>query len=84
MAQFVFWVFVGNFIVLTYMGICPVEPPFELVGIISSILYFLFYIVYPFTWFIWESVIFDEGMNVKDYPDMVFREKDDVYVLKDW
>nr|YP_004934875.1 cytochrome b [Meretrix lamarckii]ACY06184.1 cytochrome b [Meretrix lamarckii] len=83
-AQFVFWVFVGNFIVLTYMGMCPVEPPFELVGMISSILYFLFYIVYPFTWFIWESVIFDEGMNVKDYPDMVFSEKDDVYVLKDW
>ena len=44
--QFIFWVLVVNFILLSWLGACPVEEPFILVGQVISIIYFsLFFIL---------------------------------------
>lgn len=39
--RFVFWLFVGNFFLLTWLGSCPAEPPYVGLSLICSILYFL-------------------------------------------
>jgi ubiquinol-cytochrome c reductase cytochrome b subunit len=40
-ARFVFWTFVANFFILTWLGACPAEEPFTGVSQICSVLYFL-------------------------------------------
>lgn len=57
-AQFLFWVFIGNFVVLTFIGRCPIEPPFEFIGLCCRGFYFLFYLLYPLSWFLWEKVLY--------------------------
>nr|YP_002929379.1 cytochrome b [Meretrix petechialis]ABV53326.1 cytochrome b [Meretrix petechialis] len=78
-AHFVFWAFVSNFIVLTYIGMCPVEPPFEFVGMVASVLYFLFYIIYPLTWFFWENMIFDSVYESTDMYGDNYKETNAAY-----
>lgn len=41
--RFSFWLFVGNFFLLTWLGRCPAEPPFVQLSLICSILYLLFF-----------------------------------------
>lgn len=55
-----------NFGLLTYIGTCPVEWPYETVGLVCRGLYFLFFFMYPFTWFIWEEVIFGDTYCEED------------------
>lgn len=45
--QFLLWFFFIIVILLTWIGICPVEPPFILIGQIISIIYFIFYLTNP-------------------------------------
>nr|YP_010889959.1 cytochrome b [Chuniphyes multidentata]WJJ69920.1 cytochrome b [Chuniphyes multidentata] len=45
-SQFFFWVFVSNFIFLTWIGSKPVEEPFIFLGQISSLLYFFYFIMF--------------------------------------
>nr|YP_003208294.1 cytochrome b [Lucinella divaricata]ABJ91107.1 cytochrome b [Lucinella divaricata] len=45
--QVMFWGFVGVFLILTWIGMCPVEAPFTTIGQVSTFLYFLFLFVYP-------------------------------------
>nr|CBH40123.1 cytochrome b [Amphipholis squamata] len=40
-SQILFWLVVGNFIILTWIGSQPVEEPFILLGQLASIFYFL-------------------------------------------
>lgn len=42
-----FWVFVNIFILLTWIGIIPVESPFIQTGQLLTIFYFLYYIINP-------------------------------------
>nr|YP_009340663.1 cytochrome b [Vema ewingi]APQ42952.1 cytochrome b [Vema ewingi] len=41
--QFLFWYFVVSFIILTWIGMCPVEAPYEDIGKIFTISYFLYF-----------------------------------------
>nr|YP_010570403.1 cytochrome b [Ophiophthalmus serratus]UZG65891.1 cytochrome b [Ophiophthalmus serratus] len=51
--QILFWLIVSNFIILTWIGSSPVEPPFVLFGQIISALYFInFLILFPLISFI--------------------------------
>jgi hypothetical protein len=40
-ARFVFWTFVANFFILTWLGACPAEEPFTGVSQFCSVLYFV-------------------------------------------
>nr|YP_010597272.1 cytochrome b [Paramesotriton longliensis]WAK99117.1 cytochrome b [Paramesotriton longliensis] len=45
MSQILFWLLTANALILTWIGGMPVEPPFTEIGQITSILYFLLFIV---------------------------------------
>jgi len=47
--QVIFWSLVGDFAVLTWLGRCPAEEPFNLVAQVAAGLYFLFFILF-FCW----------------------------------
>nr|YP_010350421.1 cytochrome b [Ixodes trichosuri]UOK09902.1 cytochrome b [Ixodes trichosuri] len=45
--KIMFWMFVNTFIILTYLGACPVEMPFILMSQILTMIYFMFFIIIP-------------------------------------
>nr|AAU87431.1 cytochrome b [Rhamnophis batesii] len=45
--QLMFWTLVTTFITITWAATKPVEPPFNLIGQLTSSLYFLFFIMNP-------------------------------------
>lgn len=45
--QILLWIFVVNFILLSYIGACPVEPPYEGLGQVFSLVYFAYFILDP-------------------------------------
>nr|UYL27143.1 cytochrome b [Otobius lagophilus] len=45
--KLVFWMFVNIFLLLTFIGSCPVETPFISLGQILTSLYFLFFLITP-------------------------------------
>ena len=45
LGKFFYWVFMANFILLTWIGSKPVEEPFIFVGQISSIIYFSYLLI---------------------------------------
>lgn len=53
--QFIFWIFIAVVILLTWIGICPVEPPYILIGQIMSIIYFSFYLFNPLLLILWDK-----------------------------
>ena len=56
-----YWIFMANFIFLTWIGSKPVEEPFILLGQISSIIYFVYFIILiPLTGFIENKLIFNK------------------------
>nr|YP_010535504.1 cytochrome b [Alectorobius cerradoensis]UYB78247.1 cytochrome b [Alectorobius cerradoensis]UYB78260.1 cytochrome b [Alectorobius cerradoensis] len=42
-----FWMFINTFILLTFIGSCPVETPFIILGQILTITYFSFFLTLP-------------------------------------
>lgn len=56
-SQFFFWFFVGNFLCLGWLGMCPIEDPFILCSRIATFFYFAYFlIILPLLAFI-ESLI---------------------------
>jgi len=45
--KILFWLFINIFIILIYLGACPVEPPFVFISQIFRIMYFLFFFILP-------------------------------------
>lgn len=45
--QIIFWFFINNIIILTWLGSQPVEPPFIEIRQIITTLYFLYYLINP-------------------------------------
>merc|ERR1711893_310345 len=48
-SQFFFWCFIGIFLVLTWIGSCPVEFPYDLIGALFTFLYFFVVFCYFFS-----------------------------------
>ncbi len=42
--KFYFWVLVGSVLLLTWIGACPVEAPYILIGQLLTVIYFIYYI----------------------------------------
>lgn len=55
--QVLFWSLVGIFLVLTWIGSCPVEAPYEQVGQIFTALYFLYFVLRPLTQLLWDKIL---------------------------
>ena len=55
--QFIFWSLAANTLLLTWIGGCPVEPPYELLGQIFTCSYFILHILIPTSCYIWDKMI---------------------------
>nr|AVN67622.1 cytochrome b [Blattella asahinai] len=55
--QILFWIMVSIVILLTWIGARPVEEPYIITGQLLTVLYFLYYILYPATTKIWDNLI---------------------------
>nr|ALQ78833.1 cytochrome b [Glycera tesselata] len=54
--QINFWLMSSNVILLTWIGGRPVELPYEWLGQIFTILYFIFYLMNPVMSYIWQKI----------------------------
>nr|QHD18697.1 cytochrome b [Epitonium scalare] len=45
--QILFWLFVGIFLILTWIGACPVEAPYEGIGQFFTVFYFMYFLLSP-------------------------------------
>lgn len=55
--QILFWFLVGVLLVLTWIGACPVEHPYDLIGQVFTVLYFLYFAVSPALQLIWDKIL---------------------------
>jgi len=55
--QVLFWTFIGIFFILTWIGACPVEAPYEQIGQVFTVLYFSYFIINPLTHIIWDNIL---------------------------
>nr|UAJ48141.1 cytochrome b [Gromphadorhina portentosa] len=55
--QVLFWIMVNIVILLTWIGARPVEDPYIITGQLLTILYFLYYLMIPFSTKAWENLI---------------------------
>jgi ubiquinol-cytochrome c reductase cytochrome b subunit len=52
--QIIIWLILNNIILLTWIGACPVESPFIIVGQVLTITYFSYYVIDPIISKKWE------------------------------
>nr|YP_010838236.1 cytochrome b [Clavisyllis tenjini]WGF21045.1 cytochrome b [Clavisyllis tenjini] len=55
MNQLLFWSWISICSLLSWIGGCPVEPPYELLGMIMTFFYFSFFILYPISFYMWDN-----------------------------
>ena len=55
--QFNFWLIIGCFFLLTWIGGCPVEYPYEFIGIVLSIIWFGVFLIRPFLDLLWLFIL---------------------------
>lgn len=59
-----YWIFIVNFLLLTWIGSKPVEDPFITLGQISSLIYFAYFlIIIPLIGIIENNIIFTNNLN---------------------
>nr|ALO77212.1 cytochrome b [Glaresis sp. GLA01] len=56
--KMLFWLFMTIIILLTWIGARPVEDPYILTGQILTISYFLFFIINPLMYKLWDNILF--------------------------
>nr|UPX89091.1 cytochrome b [Bankia setacea] len=64
-SQALFWVFVANFVLLSYFGMCTVEYPYDSIPMMSTMLYFSFFATYLPVSFWWENTMITGAMKNK-------------------
>lgn len=63
-SQFFFWVFVSVFIILTWLGSCSVDFPYNVLGIFFTFFYFFFVIIFFFCGYVWRLLVFDFWLSI--------------------
>lgn len=58
-SQIIFWSLVAIFILLTWIGGRPVEAPYETLGLLFTILFFLYFIISPLAQTLWDKFIWN-------------------------
>jgi len=53
--QILFWIWVTTCVLLTWIGGCPVEAPYEDLGRGFTFIYFLYFIFIPLTFYFWDN-----------------------------
>nr|AFQ62303.1 cytochrome b [Salpingus aeneus] len=56
--KFFFWLFLSMILLLTWIGARPVEDPYIITGQILTITYFLYYLINPLTFKLWDKIMF--------------------------
>nr|ATA63176.1 cytochrome b [Phascolosoma esculenta] len=57
LTQIVFWCFIANSILLTWIGGRPVEAPYDWLGQIFTIMYFFLFFFLPLSTKLWDSIL---------------------------
>nr|ALO70630.1 cytochrome b [Ischnosoma splendidum] len=57
--KMMFWMLLNIVILLTWIGARPVEDPYILIGQILTLIYFIYYILNPLMFKIWDKIIFN-------------------------
>lgn len=57
--QILFWFLVSDICLLTWIGGCPVEAPYDTLGQYFTFLYFLFFMLNPLAFLIWDIITKD-------------------------
>nr|AVW86102.1 cytochrome b [Lepidonotopodium sp. YZ-2018] len=55
--QIIFWIFASNAILLTWIGGCPVETPYESLGQMFTSLYFILFFSIPISSILWDRLL---------------------------
>nr|AVG72756.1 cytochrome b [Penion mandarinus] len=55
--QILFWWYIGIFLILTWIGSCPVEAPYEQIGQVFTVLYFMYFIINPLIQILWDKIL---------------------------
>lgn len=55
--QILFWSFIGIFFILTWIGACPVEAPYEQIGQVFTVLYFSYFVLAPLAQLGWDKAL---------------------------
>lgn len=58
--QLLFWTMCATCFLLTWVGGRPVEPPFETIGQIFTLIYFSFFLINPILAMLWDSILFSK------------------------
>nr|YP_010341273.1 cytochrome b [Stenamma diecki]UNZ99526.1 cytochrome b [Stenamma diecki] len=56
--QLIYWLFINNFILLTWAGAQPIEVPFTFISQLLSLIYFSYFIMDPLVKKLWKSSLF--------------------------
>uniref|UniRef100_A0AB39A5W8 Cytochrome b n=1 Tax=Chaetopterus qiani TaxID=3230731 RepID=A0AB39A5W8_9ANNE len=57
LTQVIFWMIIATFVALTWIGARPVEFPYEQLGLFFSFMYFVLYLMYPISMFLWDKIL---------------------------
>nr|YP_009115392.1 cytochrome b [Myrmica scabrinodis]CEF49551.1 cytochrome b [Myrmica scabrinodis] len=55
--QLLYWIFINNFIILTWIGSQLIEPPFIMISQMLSMIYFLYFIISPLMFKMWNIIL---------------------------
>lgn len=61
--QILFWLFSANLLILTWIGGCPVEDPYVIIGAISTVIYFRYFIIAPAISYLTDSLKSKNSLN---------------------
>jgi len=55
--QIIFWLFIALFMLLTWIGGRPIETPYDSLGQLFTLLYFIYFLVVPLISYMWDQII---------------------------
>nr|QSF20062.1 cytochrome b [Moricella rufonota] len=55
--QILFWIMISNIILLTWIGYSPVESPYDYMGQIFTLMYFLYFLINPLITKFWDNLL---------------------------